>query len=145
VFQQVNLIAADVLATVAFYRRLGLPVTAQPGDQHVEIACASGVTIEWDGAESVRLWNSGWRNGGRGASSNVVLGFALPSREAVDQTYADLTSAGHPGQQPPHDAFWGARYAVVEDPDGTSVGLMSPIDDSRKVWPPIPPPEAGAR
>ena len=42
--------------------------------------------------------------------------------------YADLTGAGYRGQQPPYDAFWGARYAVVEDPDGNAVGLMSPSD-----------------
>ena len=37
-----------------------------------------------------------------------------------------LTAAGHRGLQAPYDAFWGARYAVVEDPDGIAVGLMSP-------------------
>jgi len=25
---------------------------------------------------------------------------------------------GTGGQQPPYHAFWGARYAVMEDPDG---------------------------
>jgi hypothetical protein len=34
------------------------------------------------------------------------------------------------------DAFWGARYAIVADPDGNDVGLMSPIDESRRTWPP---------
>ena len=41
-------------------------------------------------------------------------------------------------QQPPFDAFWGARYAIVEDPDGNSVGLMSPVDPTRRS--PMPPP-----
>jgi len=31
-----------------------------------------------------------------------------------------------------YDAFRGARYAIVEDPDGNSFGLMSPIDAARK-------------
>ena len=35
-------------------------------------------------------------------------------------------------QQEPYDAFWGARYAIVEDPDGNAVGLMSPIDPDRQ-------------
>ena len=38
--------------------------------------------------------------------------------------------------QPPHDAFWGARYAIVEDPDGIAVGLMSPISPDFKSVPP---------
>ena len=72
--------------------------------------------------------------------TRVVLGFAVASREAVDEIYTDLTGAGHAARQPPYDALWGARYAIVEDPDGNNVGLMSPIEDSRKSWPPQPPP-----
>jgi len=59
-----------------------------------------------------------------------------PCREAVDRTYHALTAAGGASQQPPYDAFWGARYAVVEDPDGNPVGLMSPIDDAYRSTPP---------
>ena len=57
-----------------------------------------------------------------------VLGFNVDNRERVDQIYNDLTGAGYHGQQEPFDAFWGARYAVVEDPDGNAVGIMSPVD-----------------
>ena len=60
----------------------------------------------------------------------------MGSREAVDEVYADLTAAGYVGLQPPHDAFWGARYAIVEDPDGIAVGLMSPISPDFKSVPP---------
>lgn len=67
---------------------------------------------------------------------SVVVGFSLPTREAVDQRHAELTAAGYPGRQPPFDAFRGARYAIVADPDGNDVGLMSPIDESRRTWPP---------
>jgi uncharacterized glyoxalase superfamily protein PhnB len=38
--------------------------------------------------------------------------------------------------QAPFDAFWGARYAIVEDPDGIAVGLMSPISANRRSPPP---------
>jgi uncharacterized glyoxalase superfamily protein PhnB len=47
-----------------------------------------------------------------------------------------LTGAGYKGLQAPFDAFWGARYAVVEDPNGIAVGLMSPSDPNRRYWPP---------
>ena len=46
--------------------------------------------------------------------------------EEVDEIYARLTDAGAKAQQSPIDAFWGSRYAVVEDPDGNAVGIMSP-------------------
>jgi uncharacterized glyoxalase superfamily protein PhnB len=65
-----------------------------------------------------------------------VIGFDLPSREAVDRLYGELTGAGYAGQQAPYDAFWGARYAVVEDPDRNPVGLMSPSDAAHRSAPP---------
>ncbi|MDJ0357961.1 VOC family protein [Paenarthrobacter sp. PH39-S1] len=89
--------------------------------------------IEWDSVEFVPQWDSGW-NGTTGGSA--VLGFSVPTREAVDQIYTELTSAGYEGHQQPYDAFWGARYAIVDDPDGNSVALMSPEDPERKFWPP---------
>jgi uncharacterized glyoxalase superfamily protein PhnB len=92
-----------------------------------------------DSADSVRLWHAAWR--ADPASVSVVIGFSLPSREAVDERYAELTSAGYCGRQPPFDAFWGARYAIVADPDGNDVGLMSPIDESRRTWPPAQSPD----
>jgi len=95
--------------------------------------------IEWDRAEFFSQWNTGW-NGTTGGSA--VLGFWLTSREAVDDLYSDLTGAGHNGHQPPYDAFWGGRYAIVEDPDGNSIGLMGPTDPTLEYWPPNPPPQA---
>ena len=56
----------------------------------------------------------------------------MNSRDAVDEIYEDLTAAGYTGEQRPYDAFWGARYAIVNDPDGNSVGIMSPIDPGLK-------------
>ena len=48
------------------------------------------------------------------------------ARQAVDDLVAELAADGAPVQQAPYDAFWGARYAVVSDPDGHAVGIMSP-------------------
>ena len=61
--------------------------------------------LELDTAESARLWHVGRRADPAGVS--VVIGFSLPTGEAVDERYAELTSAGHAGRQPPFDAFWG--------------------------------------
>jgi Glyoxalase/Bleomycin resistance protein/Dioxygenase superfamily len=90
-------------------------------------------------SESARLRYAAWR--ADPASVGVVIGFALPSRAAVDDRHAELTSAGYRGRQPPFDAFWGARYAIVADPDGNDVGLMSPIDESRRTRPPAESPD----
>jgi catechol 2,3-dioxygenase-like lactoylglutathione lyase family enzyme len=137
-----NLVVDDMAASIEFYRRLG--VAAPSGDDtpgvHAQLRMPGGISLELDTAESARVWHAGWR--ADPASVGMVIGFALPSREAVDERYAELTAAGYVGRQPPFDAFWGARYAIVADPDGNDVGLMSPIDESRRTWPPeeSPPP-----
>ena len=38
--------------------------------------------------------------------------------------------------QPPNDAFWGSRYAVVVDPNGNRIGLKSPVEDAFRSTPP---------
>jgi uncharacterized glyoxalase superfamily protein PhnB len=106
----------------------------------VELRQPGGFSLELDTSESAQIWHAGWR--ADPGSVRVVLGFAMPTREAVDERYADLTSAGHAGRQPPFDAFWGARYAIVADPDGNDIALMSPIDQSRRSWPPQESPSA---
>ena len=126
-------------AAVAFYRRLGLSVDLVAPD-HAEIHVPDGPIFNLDAGDSLARWDSGWRDDGGGA--NAVLGFSLASREAVDLMYGDLVAAGHRGHQPPYDAFWGARYAIVDDPSGNPIGFMSPPEPDRRVWPPVPPPSA---
>jgi uncharacterized glyoxalase superfamily protein PhnB len=47
-----------------------------------------------------------------------------------------MATAGYTSQQEPYDAFWGSRYAILEDPDGNAVGIMSPMDDAYRSAPP---------
>src|SRR6516225_8604567 len=109
VLDQVNIITGDMRRSVDFYRRLG--------------------------AEFAPVWNTGWA-GRSDLQGRVVLGFRIATRDGVDQRFGSLTSAGYRELQPPFDAFWGARYAIVEDPDGIPIGLMSPIDPARRTPPP---------
>jgi catechol 2,3-dioxygenase-like lactoylglutathione lyase family enzyme len=134
---QLNLLVEDMAASLDFYRRLGVATAGEESGPHAELSLPGGFTLELDTAESAGLWHAGVRAdpaSGRGAG--VVIGFSLPSREAVDAAYAELTAAGYQGRQQPFDAFWGGRYAIVADPGGNDVGLMSPIDESMRSWPP---------
>lgn len=136
VLDQVNIVVADMEATVDFYRRLGLTLPDQgPWNAfHRSAETPTGLDLDFDSAEFATRWNEGWS--GRSGSGGVVLGFKVSTREAVDRIYADLTSAGHRSQQEPYDAFWGSRYAIVEDPDGNAVGIMSPMEDRYRSAPP---------
>jgi catechol 2,3-dioxygenase-like lactoylglutathione lyase family enzyme len=144
---QLNLVVLDVAASLDFYRRLGVaapedtagPNGEDPGD-HAELQLPGGMSLELDTAASARIWHAGHRCDP--ASVKVVIGFSFPTRQAVDDRYAELTAAGFTGRQPPYDAFWGARYAVVADPDGNDVSLMSPVDKSLRSWPPQESPSA---
>ena len=129
IFNQFNLIVTNMAATVAFYRLLGLVIPDTDPEwqlHHRSAELADGIDLDFDSVAFARRWNRGWP--ARAPGGMGVLGFRLASRAAVDETYAALIAAGHIGQQPPYDAFWGARYAIVEDPDGNAVGVMSPVD-----------------
>jgi predicted lactoylglutathione lyase len=139
--RMVNLIVKDTAASAEFYRRLGVEVTP-PDDgwgMHAALPMPGGFSLELDTPESVQLWHAGWRKDP--ASTSVVVCFSFDSLEAVDECYAELTGAGYVGRQPPYDAFWGARWAIVADPDGHDVGLMSPMENERRTWPPIQSPD----
>jgi uncharacterized glyoxalase superfamily protein PhnB len=133
VFSQLNLVVSDMAAAMAFWRRLGLSPEVTPGGAHAVADLPAGLHIEWDTAEFAAQWDSGSPGALPGST---VFGFAVATRQAVDQMYADLTAAGYRGRQLPYDAFWGSRYAIVEDPDGNPVGFMSPMEDEYRSRPP---------
>jgi uncharacterized glyoxalase superfamily protein PhnB len=126
-FNMVDLTAADVIKTVEFYRRVGVEIPQEKiweeegAALHVEAPLADGVVLGINSKELTARYDA---NAGRG---NFLI-FTVDTRDDVDAKYAELTSAGYTGHLAPFDAFWGARYAVVDDPDGNHVGIMSPSD-----------------
>jgi len=137
---QLNIVSRDPESSMAFYRRLGVDLPEErvwrtaTGAHHIS-AQQEDFDFDLDSVAFAQKWNSGWK-GQSNLAGRVVIGFSVDSREAVDALFADLTGAGYKGLQPPWDAFWGARYAIVEDPDGIAVGLMSPISPDRRYPPP---------
>ena len=139
VLNKINLVVKDMDAMITFYRTLGLEIPdtyAEWQAHHRTAAMPEGLDLDFDSDEFAQKWNRGWRSREKGAMG--VLGFHVSSRESVDDLFERLTNAGYQGQQDPYDAFWGARYAIVEDPDGNAVGLMSPIDPARCTTPTPP-------
>ena len=144
VFNQLSIVSGDVAASIAFYRRLGVTIPEEnvwltsTGQHHVSAQRSTThgeAVLDIDSVAFARLWNTGWRKESD-LAGRVVAGFDVGERQAVDRLYAQMTSAGYRGLQAPYDAFWGARYAVIEDPDGLAVGLMSEISSDHESAPP---------
>jgi catechol 2,3-dioxygenase-like lactoylglutathione lyase family enzyme len=141
---QINLVCADLDASLAFYRRLGVEIPdaqvwrTATGAHHANAADPSAdqaIHFDLDSTSFAQCWNSGWKSRSD-LRGRVVVGFHVPTRADVDAVFRDMIGAGYRGLQEPHDAFWGARYAIIEDPDGIAVGVMSPVSPDKKSPPP---------
>jgi len=128
----VSLVVADVDASIGFYRTLGvaIPDDANWESHHVGIPI-QGSALDLDSVALTKGYDDKWNGTG------VILIIRVPTREGVDETYKRVVDAGHAAHLEPIDAFWGARYAVVRDPDGNHIGIMSPQDQSLGGPPPV--------
>ncbi len=138
---QIDLVVRDMDATIAFYRALGVAIPEPAiwrtgsGAHHVDLTMPSGLIVHFDSAALAKFYDRGWREP-TGSGTRNVFSFRVASREEVDRIHAKLTALGHASAQPPYDTFWGSRYAIVEDPDGNHVGIMSESDPARRCAPP---------
>jgi uncharacterized glyoxalase superfamily protein PhnB len=122
----VDIAVDDVLATVAFLRHLGLEI---PDDSvwapegrahHVIVSMANGMHLDLASRELANAYDP--------EGAGICLIFSVPTRDAVDELHSHVVDAGYRTHLEPFDAFWGARYAIVLDPDGNKFGIMSPQD-----------------
>ncbi|WP_405805273.1 VOC family protein [Streptomyces sp. NBC_00210] len=120
----IGLVVADMAASLAFYRRLGLDIPADADTApHAETTLPSGLRVLWDTEETIRSFDPEWARPTGG--ERVGLAFLCDSPAEVDSLYAELTGAGYKGHLEPWDADWGQRYALVLDPDGCAVSLFA--------------------
>jgi uncharacterized glyoxalase superfamily protein PhnB len=124
-FNAIGTPVADMAASLAFYRLLGLAVPdGAESEPHAEIPLASGVKLMLDTYDTVRAFEPDWTPPAHGQMS---LAFECATPGDVDKIYTTITGAGHHGHLAPWDAFWGQRYAVVHDPDGNGIDLYAAL------------------
>ncbi|MDF2695783.1 MAG: putative quinone binding protein [Labilithrix sp.] len=122
----VGIVVRDIPRAIQFYRLVGLDFPdAKPGEDYVEVKTANGYRVSLNSVELDKKLTPGWVEP-RG--QRVGLAFLCSSPEEVDATYTKIVAAGHATVKEPWDAFWGQRYAVVEDPDGAHVSLFAPLN-----------------
>ncbi len=119
----IGIVTADMAETVRFYRLLGLEV-ADPSPDHLDTFLPNGIRFMFDTEEVVGSFDDGWK---RATGNQISLAFECDSPAEVDATYARVVEAGFTSRREPWDAFWGQRYAQLEDPDGVPVDLYAPL------------------
>jgi uncharacterized glyoxalase superfamily protein PhnB len=120
----IGIVVSDMERTIRFYRLIGLDVPETPGEGHVETTLANGTRLMFDTEEVVKSFRPEWT---RAAGNQISLAFECTGPAEVDESYARMVDAGFNGDKEPWDAFWGQRYAQLEDPDGVPVDLYAAL------------------
>lgn len=124
---QVNLIVTDLDRAKEFWALLGWQSTPRHPKAAV-LSFPNGMNLVLHEPDFARLWDPAYAGVHAGST---VLDLNLSNREAVDDLHARVVASGFRSSVEPWDTFFGARYAIVCDPDGHRIGLKSPQDPSR--------------
>ena len=120
----IGIAVSDLRRSVQFYRLLGADLPEDPAEGHLEATMPNGTRLMFDAEEVIRSFLPGWT---RANGNQVSLAFECASPAEVDETYARVVAAGFEGEKEPWDAFWGQRYAQLQDPDGIGVDLYAAL------------------
>jgi catechol 2,3-dioxygenase-like lactoylglutathione lyase family enzyme len=120
----IGIVASDMARSIQFYRLLGLDVPETPDEGHIDTFLPTGIRFMLDTEEVVHSFRPDWT---REQGNQVALAFECESPAQVDEVYAEVTGAGFHGEKEPWDAFWGQRYAQLQDPDGVPVDLYAAL------------------
>lgn len=118
----VGITTRDIAESLRFYRALGLEIPeVTEGEDHVE-SVTGGMRLAWDTIEVVKGIIGEWEEP---KGNRIELAFKCEDRDDVDATYNGVVGSGFKGIRPAWDAFWGQRYAILEDPDGNHISLFA--------------------
>jgi catechol 2,3-dioxygenase-like lactoylglutathione lyase family enzyme len=123
-----GIVVSDMARSVAFYRRLGLEfLDGAESEPHVEAQLPGGLRYALDTEETMKSFDPDWQ---RPTGGHAHAGaFRCDSPDEVDAVYNELLASGASPYKEPWDAFWGMRYAILLDPDGTAIDLYAPLPD----------------
>jgi catechol 2,3-dioxygenase-like lactoylglutathione lyase family enzyme len=120
----IGIVASDMGRSISFYRLLGVDVPETPGEGHVDTFLPNGVRFMLDTEDVIKSFRPDWT---RETGNQLALAFECSSPSEVDEVYRRAVDAGFHGEKEPWDAFWGQRYAQLQDPDGIGVDLYAAL------------------
>ena len=120
----IGIVASDMGRSISFYRLLGVDVPETPGEGHVDTFLPNGIRFMLDTEDVIQSFRPDWT---RETGNQLALAFECSSPSEVDEVYRRAVDAGFHGEKEPWDAFWGQRYAQLQDPDGIGVDLYAAL------------------
>lgn len=119
----IDIVVADMAASLAFYRDLGLTVPdGQDGEAQTQIATPGGAALGLLSEAVMRRADPDWITP---VGQRVTFACRCDSAGEVDEVHARMVAAGHASRKEPWDSPWGQRYAMLADPDGNRVDLFA--------------------
>jgi uncharacterized glyoxalase superfamily protein PhnB len=119
-----GIVTSDMARSIRFYRLLGLDVPDTPEEGHIEASLSNGFRFMLDSEEVILSFRPDWT---RQTGNQLAVALECTSPAEVDELYGRVVEAGFHGEKEPWDAFWGQRYAQLQDPDGVPVDLFAPL------------------
>ena len=120
----IGIVVSDMARSISFYQRSGSTFPDTPDEGHVDTSLPNGLRLMLDTEETVLSFRPDWT---RETGNQISLALECDSPAEVDEVYARVTAAGFRGEKEPWDAFWGQRYAQLQDPDGVPVDLFAAL------------------
>jgi uncharacterized glyoxalase superfamily protein PhnB len=124
-FASTRLVAADIKALVSFYEN----VTGQKAEWLAPVFAeivTPAATLAISGVETVALFKAG--SAEPAANRTAIIEFQVDDVEAEFARLKDAVEVVHEPKTMP----WGNRAAQFRDPEGTLVGIYTPVTDAAK-------------
>lgn len=113
----------DLNKTVQFYKILGFEFPEfEPTEQHLEAVRQEGQPRLMIDSAELLMSMTGEKPHPANTSAFALL---YDTPEELNEVASKVALAGFKIFKEPWDAFWGQRYAIVEDPDGHRIDLFS--------------------
>jgi uncharacterized glyoxalase superfamily protein PhnB len=124
-FASTRLIAADINAIVGFYEM----VTGQSAEWLAPVFAeivTPAATLAFGSVETVKLFREG--SAEAGANRTAIVEFQVDDVDAEFARLKDKVEVVHEPKMMP----WGNRAAQFRDPEGTLVGMYTPVTEAAK-------------
>jgi hypothetical protein len=132
----INVIIEDVDAAARFLATLGLELEPTLPEWEAHHRTLAPGSTDFDDADIDSPAFAHWWGGVPHDAPRFVVNLRVDARDDVDRLHQQGLDCGALELKAPHDAFWGARYAVMLAPGPLCLGVMSVPEPERRTAPP---------